>query len=164
LRWARALGTAVVALLLWSGCGSGDGRTTASAAPPPAGCSKSEVEARVQAFAAALREPDLAQLRAIWAEPRFKWFSVFRRESGRTKWKFAAFKKAKALRWVEQQGGVPIRITEVRGGTSAPKAQGHSGFSYEGRWHGHRFQGKGDMLCQTPEIRVWSAAIAKPPS
>ena len=67
------------------------------------------------------------------------------------------------MHWVKQQSGLPIQITEVKGGNSGPKNEGHSGFSYEGRWRGRHFQGKGDMLCRTPEIRVWSAAIAKPP-
>lgn len=129
------------------------------------GCSKDEVEARVLAFAAALREPNVPILREAWG-PRMKWFSVTktRGPNGNKKdWHFVAYRRRKAVRWVRARGGLPIELSTVkREGGGAEDAR-HTGFQYEGRWGDRYVVGKGDMLCDSTEIRVWSMAIRSQP-
>lgn len=163
--WIRSLlvTSAVGVAMLVSGCGGSNG--TADASPAQAavsGCTKAEVRDRVQAFVAALRKPKPAQLRAAWGD-RFKWFSATRAKGRKKKWHFVAYKRGKALRWVKVRGGLPLRINKIGGGAKNPKTRGHEGFRYEGRWGRKAVIGKGDMLCGSPEIRVWSMAINSRP-
>lgn len=152
---------AAAMLLFASSCG-GDGVSTPTAHPQPseagAGCSKADVRERVRAFVEALRVPLPSQLREVWGD-RMKWFSVTKTRDDRRVWHFVAYQRRKAMRWVEEQGGLPIELRSVGGGIDRPQEQGHIGFRYTGRWHDKWVIGKGDMLCGSSQIRVWSMAI-----
>lgn len=155
----------VAALLVAENRSDGD---AAGASPSPSattGCTESEVIDRVQAFAEALQEPSSPDLRRAWGD-RMEWFSVTKTRGPRGEervWHFVARKRGKARRWVRKRGGLPLDITEVRGGSGKPKHHGHEGFQYEGRWRSKWIVGKGDMLCGSPQIRVWSMAIRDRP-
>lgn len=163
IRLLAATGAVGVVMLVQVGSVGGNGAADARpAARADSGCTKAQVRDRVQAFVAALREPKPARLRAAWGD-RFKWFSATRAKGEKRKWHFVAYKPGKALRWVKRRGGLPVRISKIGGGAKRPKTRGHEGFQYEGRWGRKSVIGKGDMLCGSPEIRVWSMAINSRP-
>jgi hypothetical protein len=152
-----------VAVLVVGDDGGSDGSADASPSRAAAtGCTKSNVVDRVQAFAEDLREPSTSGLRRTWGD-RMEWFSVTKTRglNGDKKvWHFVAYKRVKALRWVEDREGLPLTISAV---DVIDKERKHRGFSYEGRWASKWVVGKGDMLCGSPQIRVWSMAIRDQP-
>jgi hypothetical protein len=164
--WPSVLAVATalaVAVLVVAGDGGNDGSANASPSRAAStGCTKGEVVDRVQAFAEDLREASTPGLRRAWGD-RMEWFSVTktRGPNGDKKvWHFVAYKRVKALRWVEDREGLPLRISSVN---VTDKERGHVGFAYEGRWASEWVVGKADMLCGSPQIRVWSMAIRDQP-
>lgn len=158
-----AVATALVVALLVMGNGDDDDSADASpSAVATTGCTKGEVIDRVQAFVQDLREPSTPDLRRTWGN-RMEWFSVTKTRGpngDKRDWHFVAYKRFKALRWVEDRGGLPLTISAVN---LTDKQRGHVGFAYEGRWASKWVVGKADMLCGSPQIRVWSMAIRDQP-
>ena len=143
-----------------SGGESGEAQAEAGAgAPVVTGCTSSQVEERAQQFARAIREADLDALDVFWGD-RFKWFSV---TIGRSKGKwdhFVAYSPRKALRYIREQDGLPIRLTEF---DVTEKYRGSRGVGYEGGWGSTKILlGKGDLICGSPEVRVWSMGVNPP--
>jgi hypothetical protein len=122
---------------------------------PITGCSERRSVARVHDFAEALRTADLDALKVYWGS-RFKWFSVtiVRRDGAKNN--FAAFSPEKALRYAREKDGLPLRLKAVQTGD---RYQGSRGVGYQGRWGSGNVVGKGDLLCSSPQIRVWSMAV-----
>lgn len=95
-----------------------------------------------------------------------EWFSITKTKDaegetrGERVWHFVAYRRSKGLRWVKRRDGLPIEITEINGGSRKDGKRGHAVFNYKGVWNDtDLIRGKGDMLCSSPQIRVWSMAI-----
>lgn len=156
----RALAIACMTGLTLAGCsGSNDEVQADTATPTPVltGCSTSQVETRVRSFARSLRQADLDALDVVWGD-RFKWFTVgVQRRSGEVDYLVDARTPDEALDAIEEVNGIPVRMRDVQfNGTY----RGAADFQYSGRWGSSRKQeGKGNMLCESPQIRVWSMAV-----
>lgn len=161
MRAALATLAAIAAGPVLLGCGGEqESQAAATADEPRAGCGKRTTVARVEDFADALRTADLAALKVYWGD-RFKWFSVTigSRSSG-TRDHFVAYKPKNALRYIREQNGLPMRLTDVK---PTDKSSRSRGAAVEGRWGARRkIFGKTDLICSSPQVRVWSMGVNPP--
>lgn len=132
---------------------------SAATAEPSAGCTNQQSIARVKGFADALRTADLDALERYWGD-RFKWFSVTIGHSNGSREHFVAYSPRKARRYIREQDGLPIRLTEIK---VLDKYQGKRGVAIEGRWlSGKKIFGKTEFICSSPQVRVWSMGVNPP--
>lgn len=162
-RASKALSIAVIlgaiALFVARDGGTDTQASAGTAAEPRAGCTERQATERVQDFSEALRTADLDALKIYWGD-RFKWFSVGTVHSDHTKENFLARSPREALRYISEQDGLPMRLTKI---DVNAKYKGSRGMGYEGRWGSRRIIiGKADLICSSPEIRVWSMAVNPP--
>jgi hypothetical protein len=102
----------------------------------------------------------VSALEEIWGN-RFKWFTVGKqRRSGNVRPLIDARTTSEAIDAVRRMDGIPIRILEVQ---LNGKYRGAADFQYEGSWGSSRKQiGKGNLLCDSAQIRVWSMVVQAP--
>jgi hypothetical protein len=157
---------AVAAAFVLNGCSSdgGQARASTAAATPSAGvttgCSAGDVEWRVRTFSRSLRDANLGYLDKVWGD-RFKWFTVgVERRNGKVDQLIDARTPQAALDAVKRADGLPVRMQVVQ---FNGRYRGAADFQYDGRWGARKQSGKGNMLCGSPEIRVWSMVVRTRP-
>jgi hypothetical protein len=128
-------------------------------------CRPANVARRLIRFSRGLRTGRETALRRFWGAG-FEWFSVGGRSStGSAKWHFVAYRSRKALRYVQDQRGLNLRVDELEVALR-PGSRG-ADVVYAGRWMGtgrsgrtdRLMSGKGFVDCRRPTIRVWSMVV-----
>ena len=97
-------------------------------------CRPANVARRLIRFSRGLRNARETALRRFWGAG-FEWFSVGGRSSiGNAKWHFVAYRSRKALRYVQDQHGLNLRVDELEVALR-PGSRG-ADVVYAGRWMG----------------------------
>ncbi len=128
-------------------------------------CRPANIARRLIRFSRGLRNARETALRRFWGAG-FEWFSVGGRSStGSAKWHFVAYRSRKALRYVQDQRGLNLRVDELEVALR-PGSRG-ADVVYAGKWMGtgrsrrtdRWMSGKGFVDCRRPTISVWSMVV-----